>query len=264
MQRGFLQKARLILLLAVLIFVALGAWLTKLRSTDWDQALWVVVYPINGDQQPSTARYIDNLTAERFLPIARFMAREGRRYQLELAEPVSVKLAPPLAAVPPMPPPDKGVVGTMWWSLKLRYWAYRNNNFDGPSPDIQVFVLYYDPASQAELPHSLGLEKGLIGVVHAYASRRYSGRNQVVIAHEILHTLGATDKYDLSTNLPLYPDGYADPDRQPRYPQRHAEIMGGRIPISSSRADIPSSLRSATIGPKTAQEINWPAGVIDP
>jgi hypothetical protein len=32
----FLGTVRLALLLAVLIFVALGAWLDRRRSTDWD------------------------------------------------------------------------------------------------------------------------------------------------------------------------------------------------------------------------------------
>jgi hypothetical protein len=82
-------------------------------------------------------------------------------------------------------------------------------------------------------------------------------QNNVVITHEFLHTLGATDHYDLATNLPLYPDGYADPDLKPLLPQRFAEIMAGRTPKSQTEAVIPESLDSVVIGSKTAMEINW-------
>ncbi len=82
-------------------------------------------------------------------------------------------------------------------------------------------------------------------------------KNNVVIAHELLHTVGATDKYSPADNLPLFPIGYADPDRQPLYPQSMAEIMGGRIPVSETQAVIPKSLVQAMIGPQTALEINW-------
>jgi len=80
----------------------------------------------------------------------------------------------------------------------------------------------------------------------------------VIIARELLHTVGATDKYDPRTNQPAYPDGYAEPGRQPRLPQEYAEIMAGRMPVSESEAEMPRGLENVLIGAKTAQEINWP------
>jgi hypothetical protein len=82
-------------------------------------------------------------------------------------------------------------------------------------------------------------------------------KNNVVLAHEILHTLGATDKYDLKTSSPLYPDGYADPEQEPLHPQEYAEIMGGRIAVSETEVAMPESLAYTVIGPKTAREIRW-------
>ena len=79
----------------------------------------------------------------------------------------------------------------------------------------------------------------------------------MIVAHELLHTLGATDKYDFADNLPLYPEGYAEPDKQPLYPQGFAELMAGRLPISSNQADIPAGLIETLIGSKTAMEIGW-------
>jgi hypothetical protein len=95
----------------------------------------------------------------------------------------------------------------------------------------------------------------MIGVVHAFASRSQAAQNNVVIAHELLHTLGATDKYDPASNLPLHPEGYAEPDRRPLLPQTLAEIMAGRTPLSASEALMPDSVFDTVIGPATANEI---------
>jgi len=90
-----------------------------------------------------------------------------------------------------------------------------------------------------------------------FGDRSYAKQNLVILAHELLHTLNATDKYDLSTTLPVYPEGFAEPDKTPLYPQSFAELMGGRVPMSEVRADIPKSLKQTVVGEKTAQEIGW-------
>jgi len=77
------------------------------------------------------------------------------------------------------------------------------------------------------------------------------------LAHELLHTLGATDKYDPSDNQPWHPEGYAEPTLEPLHPQRYAEIMAGRIPLGRTRAEIPRTLDETLIGAATAREINW-------
>jgi hypothetical protein len=96
----------------------------------------------------------------------------------------------------------------------------------------------------------------MVGVVNGFAGRRYRGTNNVIIAHEFLHTLGATDKYSPVDGQPVGPDGLAEPDRNPLYPQRYAEIMGGRIALAEDDSTIPKSLKHAVIGPLTAREIN--------
>jgi hypothetical protein len=122
---------------------------------------------------------------------------------------------------------------------------------------VRVFALYFDPALTPRLEHSVGLKEGLIGIARVFAAAHMTNENNVVIAHEILHTFGATDKYDRATGQPAVPDGLADPQQIPLYPQQMAEIMGGRIALSASRAETPPSLDLAVIGPRTAAEINW-------
>jgi hypothetical protein len=120
-----------------------------------------------------------------------------------------------------------------------------------------MFLLYFDPAQSKRLGHSTGLQKGLIGRVNVFAADGMTKQNNVIITHEFLHTLGATDKYDPATNLPLFPDGYANPDIKPLLPQRYAEIMAGRTPLTATEAVTPAALEDALIGEKTALEINW-------
>ena len=106
--------------------------------------------------------------------------------------------------------------------------------------DLKLFVLFYDPATHKALDHSLGLEKGQIGVVKAFGDWRDAARNNVVIAHELLHTLGATDKYDPDQRATAIPPT-AMPSRigNPLLPQKLAELMGGVIPLEDGKTAMP-------------------------
>ncbi len=255
---GFFRTLRITLMLLLLLAVGGDAWLTRLRTTDWNDSLWVGVYPINADGSDATARYIASLGNDSFESVETFFAREAERYGVTERTPVQIRLAPEVRERPPAPPANGQRLAVMWWSLKMRYWAWSmQREYGGPPSNIQVFVQYFDPRLTDRVGHSLGLQKGLIGVVNAFASRKMAGQNNVVIAHELLHTVGATDKYDPHNSYPLYPQGYADPERKPLYPQNRAEIMGGRIPVSEQQALVPMSLTKTIVGPETAAEINW-------
>jgi hypothetical protein len=248
---------RILILLLVLLVVALSAWQDRYRSTRWREPLYVAIYPIAADQSPVTLRYVAALDAERFKPIDRFFMREGERYRLTAAEPVRTRLRNELHDQPPQRAPDAGMLATALWSLKLRFWAWRASGHVNEPEDIRMFVLYHDPALTPQVPHSLGLTKGLIGVVYAFAAPQMDGENAVVIAHELLHTVGAGDKYSSGNDAPRFPDGYGDPNQVPLYPQRFAEIMAGRIMLSPDRWQQAASLDEALIGPATALEIRW-------
>ena len=259
MPAGNLFKTiRIFILLMIFAGVALGSWLTSVRSTQWNQPLWVAIYPINADNSEQTQKYISQLTLHDFQSIEEFMSEEAKEFNLTLSKPLTLKLAPQVDSLPPEPPTSGATWEIMLWSLKLRYWAYQANTFQGATPPhIRVFVKYFDVKDKQPLAHSLGLQQGMLGIVNAFADRKMTPSNAVVITHEILHTLGASDKYDLSTGLPLYPQGYAEADRQPIFPQELAEIMGGKIPLSENEVAIPRGLHQVLVGQKTAREIHW-------
>jgi len=252
-----IKAIRIIILLLILASVAQGAWLARTQSVEWKHVLPVNIYLINGDGSATAADYLRSLKVEDFKPVEVFMRDEAARYSRSAHASIDIRLAGKIGSLPPEPPRNGSALDVIVWSLKMRWWAYRNAETVGPGPQIKMFLLYFDPAQNKQMAHSTGLQKGLIGRVNLFANRDMALKNNVVVTHEFLHTLGATDKYDLSTNQPLFPDGYANPDLKPPMPQRFAEIMAGRIPLSRTEAEIPPSLEDALIGNKTAQEIRW-------
>ena len=251
------KAVRISILLFILFFVAVSTWLTQARSTDWNNSLWVKVYPVNADNSPESTKYIANLKLRDFDGIESFLTREAAKYAVNVARPVRLELGAPVPEQPPQLGDSPHVLNVMLWSLKMRWWANSvTSDQDRIDPDVRVFVRYHAPDVAVTLENSVGLQKGMVGIVNGYASRRHRGTNNVIIAHEFLHTLGATDKYSLASGQPIGPDGLAEPQREPLYPQRFAEIMGGRIAVAEDDAVIPKSLDYAVIGPLTAREIN--------
>lgn len=251
------RNIRILFLLAILAITLIYTQEQKLTTTSWYKPVTVTIFPINGDGQADTSTYIKMLTAEVFRDIDDFFARNSRDYNLIASEPIQTRLGAEINEHPPQAPKWAGVVSSIIYSLKLRYWAYQHTPDSVSNQNrIRLFVLYHQPNQNKALPHSLGLQKGLIGVVHVFADDKQQGQNAVVMAHEILHTVGARDKYD-NALMPVYPEGYVEPDRQPLHPQLYAEIMAGRMAISANKAKIPSSLRAVKVGAATAKEVNW-------
>lgn len=251
------KALRIFILLLILASVALSTWRARTHSVEWKYTLPVNIYLINGDGSEAVAEYLRGLTVKDFKSIETFMLDEAQRYGRTSNASIEVKMGGIIETQPPEPPRNGNTLEVIVWSLKMRWWAYRNTDTVGPSTQVKMFLLYFDPVQSQRLGHSTGLQKGMIGRVNVFASRDMAGQNNVVTAHEFLHTLGATDKYNPATNQPGYPEGYADPDLLPLHPQRFAEIMAGRIPLSQTEAVTPANLSDVLIGDKTAQEINW-------
>lgn len=250
------KKIRIGILLLVLLSVVLSNYRSQVNSVSWKYTLMVHVYPINGDGSIAASKTIANLKIEDFQAIETFMKASAQEYGRTSSASIEMKLQPSLQKKPPLPPETGNVFEVMLWSLQFRWWAYRHADVVGPGPQVRLFVQYFDPKTST-VHHSTALQKGLIGQVNVFAGEDSHQQNNVVIAHELLHTLGATDKYQFVDNQPIYPDGFAEPQLSPSYPQSKAEIMGGRIPITPQQSHMPNSLKEVVIGKKTAQEINF-------
>lgn len=253
------KAIRILILLVILAAAAFYTKTQKLQSRSWTAPLDVTIYPINGDNNsPTVNDYINGLDSGVFAPIDRFIEKQSQKYNLITSHPTRTHMGPVISVQPPeAPPPDSNYAAIIWWSLKFRYWAYKYTpDSDSNLRRIRVFVLYHEATEDRHLQHSLGLDKGLLSVVHAFASASQDQQNNIVIAHELLHTVGATDKY-AADNEPIFPIGYADPMQSPLYPQSKAEIMAIRIPLSATSSRMAFSLNECLIGEQTAREINW-------
>ncbi len=242
----------------ILLGFAVNNLYVHLNVVSWENKLLIKLFPINGDGSKVTEEYIESLTLDDIKDISLFLNAEANKYHVANARITSIELGDEMVSSPPLLPKEMNVFTSMYWSLYFRIWAnwqlFINDDYN---VDVAVFVLYFDPSKYSSVAHSVGLQKGMLVLVNAYSDRSHNGSNNVIIAHEILHTFGATDKYDAATNFPIYPVGYAEPGRLPLYPQQKAEIMGGRRPVSSAKAITPSDLNDVVVGEATAYEISW-------
>jgi hypothetical protein len=251
------KRIRVAILLWVLATVALATWHQSRAVADWTSPLQLTLYPINGDGTREVADYIAGLRQDRFEDITRFLDDEAKAYDVSTTPLVYLSLGPEKTAVPPAPPRGGSRLDIILWSLQLRWWLHETvSSFGLDRRHIRIFVVYHRGQDNVPLSHSFGLQKGLVGVVNAFAVPDQDGANSMVITHELMHTLGATDKYGRA-GQPRFPDGYADPEKEPRYPQDYAEIMAGRIATSATTSEIPADLGQCIIGPETAAEIHW-------
>ena len=253
---SFFRFLRIAFLLLVLIIVAGSNLLTRARTTDWNESLWVYIYPLAGDQTKITQRYLSQLKLRDFKAIEGYLSDQAEAYGHSTDQPVKLTLMPVLESNPPQLDETPNIISVVWWTTRMRWWSWNiSRQSDQPEPDIKLFIRFHDPRRLRVLERSVGLQKGKVGLINAFASRQMNGSNNVVITHELLHTLGASDKYDPASGQPLVPIGLAEPDRKPLYPQARGEIMAVRVALSDSRSEMPKSLRGTVIGQATAAEI---------
>ena len=247
------KKIRVLILLMVLLVVAVNSFYDSRQ--DWTSPVYVALVPINADGSAVTQRYIDSLKDSDFEPINRHLQAQGQAYGQSVR--MYYRLGRQEATMPPPTPQDGSITSAFIWSLKFRYYAYRHRPEMAVKPALTLFLPYYDPSNKILTHTSTALQNGRIGVVHLFASSDKTANNNVVIAHESLHGFGASDKYDLATGQPIYPIGYAEPNKSPRYPQTHAELMAMHFPTSPTTHVMARTLVETVIGQVTAIEIGW-------
>jgi hypothetical protein len=255
---------RVVFLLSIFFVIIINTWMTEKRMAAWERPILVTIYPIAANQEPATLKFVKDVDASDFADINSFMNRESHPYGFTVTPAFRFQVARPGRELPPLVPAQFDPAAIAWWSLKMRWWAWMRDLEDKlVSPDIQMFVLYSSLNGENESGISVGMRKGRYGIVNSYARESLNSQNLFIFTHEMLHVLGATDKYILSTGEPIFPDGYSEPDRKPLFPQKLAEIMGGRIPVNYFSSVMPESLDECKIGQQTAEEIGFLAQLID-
>ncbi len=173
---------------------------------------------------------------------------------LNIQGPFAEEVAPPDLAGP-----DDGGLSIIFRSLGyVRFWrrlaASRGLELDDYA--ARIFVVY-SGAEGDVAAHSRGSEKGRLGIAWIDLEEINPAYAVVTLAHELAHTLGATDKYDEGDFHSVFPEGYIEPFREPLYPQRYSELMAVDIPVGPELEVEPRDLSQVRIGHRTAAELGW-------
>jgi hypothetical protein len=123
--------------------------------------------------------------------------------------------------------------------------------------DSRIYVVADAPRAAGGLQvEGFSENGGRVGVARVELDESTVDLALFVAAHELFHTLGASDKYDASGRT-LLPEGLPEPDRVPLFPQLGAEVMARNRAVSATEEAIPASLDELIVGRLTAQEIGW-------
>lgn len=248
------KNIRILCLLIILLIVAVNAY--RDQNQDWSKPIIVMLHPVNADGRAATQHYIQSLNLSELNGAQAYLQQMSAQYR---GQPIAIyfQLGRELKRLPPKVPPQATMLDNILWSLKFRFYAWKQHEGADGSPSVTLYLNYYDPQKIKELKHSTALQKGRIGSVNLFASKKQAEQNKIVLVHELLHAFGASDKYDLTTGQPIYPLGYAYPKQQPLFPQAKAELMAGYIPVSEQKSKMPDSLKQTLINEMTAIEVGW-------
>jgi hypothetical protein len=254
-------RARVAMLLAILAAVALWAWRdvrSRRERNTWARPLSVAIVLVRrGPLEASAIAAFRN----RIPALGTRLADEFHRYRPRAMHPFAFTFIGPVdsADSPPKAASDSFLdAAKNSWSL----WRWtsridRAAGLDTSAYDSRVYVAARPPATQeSEMVEGESEDGGRVATVGVELDVSMADFALFVTAHELLHTLGASDKYD-SAGRTLVPAGLAEPDRVPRLPQFFAEVMARNRPVAPGRERPPDGLDQLAVGPATAAEIGW-------
>ena len=258
---GTFFSVRVTILLLVLSGVLLWGWRDVRRRrgrTSWDRPLAIAIVLVR--QTPLEASAVLTFQ-DRVAALDGRLTDERRRYESGALRPFVLTFVGPVDdAVPPPSPAGETLIDAARQTWSSWRWSSRVDSLaalDASAFDSRIYVCARVPLDAArEMVEGESEEGGRIGTVEVELDASMVDFALFVAAHELFHTLGATDKYDASGHT-LVPAGLAEPDRVPPWPQRFAEIMAENRPIGANLEVPPESLDELAVGPATAREIGW-------
>ncbi len=253
-------RARVAFLLGVLaVVLARGAidYVRRHERSTWQRPLEVALVLIEqGSVDPvALAQFQERVAALEESLEAEFSRYGGafRPIRFRQFGPVRSTTEPPRAGREPSRLEPLYLAYELWrFARETDRAAGLRGRFDG-----KVYVLLSVPSSERQaLVEGLGQEGGHIALTNVELSEDSVDFGLFVVAHELFHLLGASDRYDESGRS-IIPDGLAEPGASPLYPQRGAEVMArGRI-LAPGVEEPPGHLSELRVGTRTATEIGW-------
>ncbi len=261
MKKGqIFRRVRIAILLGILAIVVLYAVkdVTQRRArTSWKRPLQVAFVVIR--RGPVDDAVVKELAA-RSHDLESHLKSEMERYR-DGERPFSFSVYGPVdASSDPPSPAGGGFIDLARASYdSWRYYRDIDQRADVPSAgfDSRIYLVVRPPINQRRKSvEGQSEEGGRIGSVAVELDSSMIDFALFVATHELLHTLGATDKYDAMGRARV-PDGLGEPDRIPLYPQVFAEVMARNVALSPTEERPPDTLDELRVGAATAREIGW-------
>jgi hypothetical protein len=253
-------RIRVAILLSILCIVLLWAGTDIIQRREraaWDSPLKVALVLVELDALPEGT--ID-LLRDRVPVLEAALEREFQRYRSETFAPVAFQTFGPVAGAPP---PEVKTSGA-WDAVTYTYEKWRAlraideaAGVHARAYDSRLYV-YLHGAAGKDLVHveGSGEQGGRVGMVEVELDQGMVDLSLFVAAHELFHTLGATDKYDAAGRTRI-PEGLVEPDREPLFPQPRADVMARKRLLSESDEVSPETLEELGFGRVTASVIVW-------
>src|SRR6185369_9280853 len=126
------RKIRIAILLLILLIVGLNALTESSYPKRWRDSIQVALYPVNADGSEAATNYINSLSSADFEKVELFFAEQAHVHGLTLERPFRFTLAHELKSLPPLINDHPSRLDIVWWSLKLRWFAWRTPKPLGP------------------------------------------------------------------------------------------------------------------------------------
>lgn len=259
--RGWFFRIRVTILLLVLAGVLLWAgndWWRRHQRRAWKRPLRVAIVLVEREPVPLPTLQV---LAARTFELDRRLSQEYERYGHVGSPPFSFVVKGPVTAThdPPRATADD-LSSLAKHSYALWQWTRdldRRGNVEWRGYDARIYLVLR-PSREAEprVVEGESEQGGRVGVARADIDEGMLDFALFVTAHELFHTLGASDKYDAAGNA-RFPGGFASPEQQPLYPQPGAELMARSVPVSPTSERPPDALSDLFVGEETAREIGW-------
>jgi hypothetical protein len=249
-------------ILLLVIAYALHDVQRRRARTEWLTQLRVGVVLLELDQSgerlepdllPNLARNLERLEQRLNDEFRRYHPGGADMFRLSAYGPLSVSEAPPSIDT-----------DSAWGLIQQTYqlWRYThkmNSAAQVPSSAFDsIIYVVAEPVQNEELKFVEGFSQqgGSVGVTRIQLDASTTDLCLFVVGHELMHTLGATDKYDAAGHT-LIPEGLANPEQVPLYPQTQAELMARNRVLSLDKERIPETLDELRVGMWTAREVGW-------
>lgn len=261
-RRFFLVRvATLLLVLFVVVLYAIRDFRSRRERNEWSRTVDVAFVVVHVDGTAAVDAGLVEALRARAAVLEERLHAEAQRHRAGLPRPFRIRVLGPVDVRAPAPTAaSNGPIDLAAQAWNLHRWLGEVDPRASVEPDLwdtRIYVCVRRPASDTRsVVEGQSQEGGRIGVVDVELDDSMVDLTLIVATHELMHSLGATDKYDAAGRTRV-PEGLAEPNRVPLYPQRFAEIMARNRPVSGVAEAVPDALDQVAVGAATAREIGW-------